>query len=81
MLIKMLTQKTKPYCGIKTTAPHGCHLATAQECLDQGQCRRFGLYKIDSRLLNQQKTNQKSVEKQRNKMIMEVVGLKGQILK
>jgi len=51
----MPTQKSKPYCGIKTTAPRGYHLATAQECLDNGQCRRFGVYKIDSRLLNQPK--------------------------
>ena len=54
------SRKTHPYCGSNLKAPPGTHLASAEECIKANQIRRFGRYKIDSRLLatsNNEKKN------------------------
>lgn len=49
--------KKKVYCGTKTP-PKGFKLGTMKQCKEKNQLRRYGLLKVDSRVLNS--TNKKA---------------------
>jgi predicted nuclease with TOPRIM domain len=65
------------YCGIGKT-PKGQRLGTMRECAESGQIRLYGLRKIDPKLIELVK-KKGSTSINRNKVIKDMVGLRGKI--
>ena len=65
------------YCGIGT-CPKGKRYGTMVDCAQKKQIRRFGAYKIDTRII-QTNTGESNNEAKRKKVIMKMTKLRGKI--
>jgi hypothetical protein len=70
---------SKVYCGIGK-CPKGARYGSMKECADQKQIRRFGAYKVDSRILNA-KSEDANNEVKRKEAMMKIALLRGKINK
>jgi len=73
------SSKKKAYCGIGP-ATKNRKLGTLKECAKQKQIRRYGMYKVDSRMLKQMANPKKNDDKiKRKNAIMRMVMLRGRV--
>lgn len=68
------------YCGIGNV-PTNYKIGTMQECADKKQIRRYGVYKLDPKILLGALgvKNQKDLEKEKNKLEVSLAGARGKI--
>lgn len=69
--------KKEIYCGIDK-CPKNKRIGTMQECAEAKQVRRYGLYKIDNRVLEASKDS-KSIEEDRKTILVNIMKLRGKI--
>lgn len=76
-------QKKKVYCGAKDTLPRGYKsFGTPKDCIKSKQIRRFGLNKVDTRMLEramQEEKNIKKLEKERKDLLTKIMRIRGTI--
>jgi hypothetical protein len=71
--------KSKIYCGIGSV-PKGMKKGTMKECMEMGQVRLYGLYKIDSKLISKKsKPSSKEKKMTKNEVKALVFKFKGRI--
>jgi hypothetical protein len=71
--------KSKIYCGIGEV-PKGMKKGTMKECMEMGQVRLYGLYKIDSKLVSKKsKPSAKEKKMTKNEVKALVFKFKGRI--
>ena len=71
--------KSKIYCGIGDV-PKGMKKGTMKECMEMGQVRLYGLYKIDSKLISKKsKVTAKEKKMTKNEVKALVFKFKGRI--
>ena len=72
-----MSSNDKIYCGIGK-CPKGSRYGTMPECVKKKQVRRYGVYKVDSRLINA-KVDNANDEIKRKEVIMKMMTLRGKI--
>ena len=71
--------KSKIYCGIGDV-PKGMKKGTMKECMEMGQVRLYGLYKIDSKMISKKsKVSAKEKKMTKNEVKAIVFKFKGRI--
>lgn len=68
------------YCGIGDV-PTNYKIGSMKECADKGQVRRYGMYKLDPKILLGALgiKNQKDLEKEKNKLEASLAGARGKV--
>ena len=69
--------KKEIYCGIKK-CPKNKRVGTMKECAEAKQVRRYGVYKIDTRVL-QASNESKNIEADRKAILTNIMSLRGKI--